>query len=987
MTFPSEVPGDPRNLDEVIAQIKGFTHKPKGRVTLFLGAAISTFTPTQLPMWNNFVELLWTSALAVATNEMASTVPEGLQAYLQHAKSMVPNYLVTDVISRRLGQEYLQVLDAFKAETLDDGSVATNEIHRWTARCLSSGEVAAVMTTNFDDYLEEALRALRSNHYKITGDPHLDGTEISARLPLVTTTQKLVLIVNGAKSFAFVRTLMPQLGNGRMTFLFKLHGSCYDPSSCIDTRLQRAQGLPSFATDVLDTLLSRTTWVVAGFSGSDMNDNLDYLRFLSNKRKASIVWIAYPGGAFESSVPRLTAKLDQAEDSPLGLRVLHGAFLGDKTSETGRSPRFEQKIVRWTEGLGKSWCKLLIVDIVSLFEEKSGRKAEPELLQALNQGISPRQDWNTILEQMDLRKQLHQDGPARSCSRVWTLVDSLVTSKDKLAVDFERQICKELDHHLVDLRTISKDLETAAFLNEPPQIHAQTWVLSALSGLVMLLAGHADQARTAFETSSGVAWVVGDYESYNLLEDILRVMLRHGSRSSEGQGSIVREPAIHAKRLLAFSPSMDNVNSKMNRFGVPPQNYVRAILHRSLLFADGMAVPANTISNSTVLVDEVLFQGESDQLNATYIRHVLPILPSSLKDSPRKLQLYRDTRRTGYIFESIHEGHIAQLDDYFSRPESEHQIIYYDEASVSMDYGKYLRMLLDPHHRDVTVNHLTQLWDRLDASGTHQDMARSSAAEQAALDLVASLSRLAHFLPEAIFRSPLYKFADLFDEASDRESIESFLNTLEVTQKETRDEILSARDRIIEKPWLYGPFCHELFDSPYTANLVFDYASRTEGETLIFLEQEESPSWEFMSTVCQLTDASGSTRVATSAASQGSHKYSSLLLSQATEETLLKARGDLASLRKKILTNSKLSENDIAEMKSVMTWFESRSLVLPEVQVTEIVDPEPAILEAAKRLLRRCVFIVRKGPPLPPMYVEAQVTFPGLLALRHQKAG
>jgi hypothetical protein len=73
MTFPSEVPGDPRNLDEVIAQIKGFTHKPKGRVTLFLGAAISTFTPTQLPMWNNFVELLWTSALAVATNEMAST--------------------------------------------------------------------------------------------------------------------------------------------------------------------------------------------------------------------------------------------------------------------------------------------------------------------------------------------------------------------------------------------------------------------------------------------------------------------------------------------------------------------------------------------------------------------------------------------------------------------------------------------------------------------------------------------------------------------------------------------------------------------------------------------------------------------------------------------------------------------------------------------------------------------------------------------------
>ncbi len=49
-----------------------------------------------------------------------------------------------------------------------------------------------------------------------------------------------------------------------------------------------------------------------------------------------------------------------------------------------------------------------MVDIVALFEEKSGRKANPEFLQALNQGLSPRQDWNTILEEMDLKKQLQQ---------------------------------------------------------------------------------------------------------------------------------------------------------------------------------------------------------------------------------------------------------------------------------------------------------------------------------------------------------------------------------------------------------------------------------------------------------------------------------------------------------------------------------------------------------------------------------------------------
>ncbi len=31
----------------------------------------------------------------------------------------------------------------------------------------------------------------------------------------------------------------------------------------------------------LDTLLQRSAWFGAGFSASDMNDNLDYLRLLS----------------------------------------------------------------------------------------------------------------------------------------------------------------------------------------------------------------------------------------------------------------------------------------------------------------------------------------------------------------------------------------------------------------------------------------------------------------------------------------------------------------------------------------------------------------------------------------------------------------------------------------------------------------------------------------------------------------------------------
>lgn len=318
---------------------------------------------------------------------------------------------MTEVIARRLGQQYLSVLGAFEAEKLADGTNAANNIHLWAAKCLASGDVAAVMTTNFDSYLEKAIEFISANHYQVSGDPHVDGREISARLHLTSQSKKLVLIVNGAKSFAFVRSLMPQLGSGKITFLFKLHGSCYDPPSCIDTRLQRAQGLPSFATDVLDTLLRRTVWMVAGFSGSDMNDNLDYLRFISNKRHASIVWLAFPGSKQEPAVHRLLTTLNQEITSSSGLCFLSGYLLGERNSGQNKFPRFNQKIENWAESLGSDWCKLLLIDLVALFEDKSGEKRDPKLLQAFDSGALPRQDWNPILSSMDLRDQQNQVSP------------------------------------------------------------------------------------------------------------------------------------------------------------------------------------------------------------------------------------------------------------------------------------------------------------------------------------------------------------------------------------------------------------------------------------------------------------------------------------------------------------------------------------------------------------------------------------------------
>ena len=72
LTFPTQAAHvfKAHDLDEATEWIELFTEKAKGRATLFLGAAISTFKPTQLPMWNDFVQFLWTNALKVATTNM-----------------------------------------------------------------------------------------------------------------------------------------------------------------------------------------------------------------------------------------------------------------------------------------------------------------------------------------------------------------------------------------------------------------------------------------------------------------------------------------------------------------------------------------------------------------------------------------------------------------------------------------------------------------------------------------------------------------------------------------------------------------------------------------------------------------------------------------------------------------------------------------------------------------------------------------------------
>lgn len=302
----------------------------------------------------------------------------------------------------------MNLLEAFEAQKSEDGRWAVNDVHKWAAEGLIHGKFAAVMTTNFDDYLERAIQVAGGSSYQITGNPHIDGEEITSRVQSPERVGCVVLVVNGAKAFSFVRSMMPQIGMGKLAFLFKLHGSCYEPETCIDTRLQRSQGLPSYLIDVLDTLLERALWFVAGFSGSDMNDNLDYLRIISNKKHARLVWLHFPGGYVEEALRKLQSTFKETSDLSGGLCLLPGYFVGSRTSSEDKFPDFDTKVKNWSRNLGPEWCRLVLIDLLLFVERHSGQKVDPGLLKALNDGEIPRQDWNKILEQMDLESQQPQ---------------------------------------------------------------------------------------------------------------------------------------------------------------------------------------------------------------------------------------------------------------------------------------------------------------------------------------------------------------------------------------------------------------------------------------------------------------------------------------------------------------------------------------------------------------------------------------------------
>ena len=201
--------------------------------------------------------------------------------------------------------------------------------------------------------------------------------------------------------------------------------------------------------------------------------------------------------------------------------------------------------------------------------------------------------------------------------------------------------------------------------------HAQSWVVSALYGVLLLCGCQNEAAADALSFAQNVAYLVGDLQSHQLIQELVtRLEAERRPDPITRAHSIERQYSRTTQSITAFIPSLDNVLAKANQYGAPPALFLRALLHRAILFADKIAIGPNVIVNSSVFVNDVLF-GSTDTINTFYLNYLYPIVwlkPDGPEPDRQNViaSMYRSVNeRNGYISERLMQTHMEMLDEYF----------------------------------------------------------------------------------------------------------------------------------------------------------------------------------------------------------------------------------------------------------------------------------------------------------------------------------
>lgn len=229
---------------------------------IIAGAGISAASPSNVPSWweynKKLIEQIKTEALKLCPE--AANILECIDA-----KNKLPVQCISQlVVSQGAGKSYFPLLE------LLNGTVP-NANHFGLVELARKGLLKAIVTTNFDTLIETAFR--------------------SEAAPLFTIVQKKDYYESA------------QVNHCK---LFKIHGSVHDDASMIDTVSQKAVGLSPEKRFILENLFANSNIFVIGFSGADLDFDLDYIPLVQAIESGSkLTWIIRPGSAPNHNVEKL----------------------------------------------------------------------------------------------------------------------------------------------------------------------------------------------------------------------------------------------------------------------------------------------------------------------------------------------------------------------------------------------------------------------------------------------------------------------------------------------------------------------------------------------------------------------------------------------------------------------------------------------------------------------------------------------------------
>lgn len=258
------------SIDECVDLIK--STESHGLI-FFLGAGVSMDPPSECPSWPKFLELVLTSSYG------AQPAIAPLYSYIQDRIRGIKPELLCQILHSNLFSDFFGFLDI-----LYTGKPNANHVD--IASVVNGLDVAAILTTNFDTHIEQAIE-----EYALANPKGGQG--------------RYEVYSNSCPS-RVLKSLSRDTSRLSDRFLFKLHGSIDDRASMIVTLRQAGQPLKTDLKDLINTALTSYTVVVAGYSG---NDDDIFPAFLdAAKRTRRVFWMLFDRASLSENVRLLAAE-------------------------------------------------------------------------------------------------------------------------------------------------------------------------------------------------------------------------------------------------------------------------------------------------------------------------------------------------------------------------------------------------------------------------------------------------------------------------------------------------------------------------------------------------------------------------------------------------------------------------------------------------------------------------------------------------------